>query len=80
MLSCQHITQKASDYIEGRMNFWQRLKFRAHLRACIHCDRFIGQLRVAIGYCSRAGHQCASPSDVERILQRIRDAEAAGNS
>ncbi|MBT5331114.1 MAG: zf-HC2 domain-containing protein, partial [Porticoccaceae bacterium] len=41
MLSCQHIAEYATDYVEGRMNFWQRLKFRMHLRACVHCERFI---------------------------------------
>ena len=79
MLSCQHITQKASDYIEGRLNFWQRLKFRAHLRACIHCDNFLRRLRLVIGYSSRAGHQCASEAEVQQVLQRIRQAESTGS-
>lgn len=74
MLSCQQITQKASDYIEGRMNFWQRLQFRMHLRMCIHCNGFIQRLRIAIGYTSRAAHQCASDAEIERVLHYVQQA------
>jgi hypothetical protein len=74
MLSCKHIAEYATDYMEGRMNFWQRLKFRSHLRACVHCGRFlkhIGLTCIVSGSCS---HQTASDQEVEAILEMVRAA------
>lgn len=80
MLSCQHITEKASDYFDGRMNPWQRWQFRAHLRACVYCDRFLRHLQITIGFGSVAAHQCASEAEIERVMQRIKRAAQSGQS
>jgi hypothetical protein len=75
MLSCQHIAEYATDYVEGRMNFWQRLKFRMHLRACVHCERFIRHMGLTCILSGRCAHQLATQEEVEAVLERIKSSQ-----
>jgi hypothetical protein len=76
MLSCKHITEYASDYVEGKMSFWQRLQFRMHLRACVHCSRFLRHLGLSISYTGKCLHETATEAEILAVLERIRTAEA----
>lgn len=75
MLSCQYIAEKASDYLEGRMNLWQRIRFKMHLRACAACDRFTNNLSLSIKFTNLCGHSCASNEEVATVLKKIQEAE-----
>lgn len=74
MLSCREITDQASNYIEGKMNFWQRLKFRSHLRACAHCSRFLRHLGLSIFFTGKCLHETASREEIEAVLAKIKNA------
>lgn len=74
MLSCKYITDYASDYVEGKMNFWQRLKFKSHLSACVHCARFQRHLGVTISFGSKCAHQYATEEEVQAILDMVKAA------
>lgn len=45
MLTCQQLTDLVTDYLEGRLSLWQRLKFELHVGMCPHCRRFLKQMR-----------------------------------
>lgn len=46
MLSCRELAQQqASDFLEQRLGWRQRLQFRIHLSMCRNCRRFVQQLR-----------------------------------
>lgn len=36
MLTCRHLTELVTDYVEGRMPFWQRARLQLHLGMCRH--------------------------------------------
>jgi anti-sigma factor ChrR (cupin superfamily) len=47
MLSCHDLAhQHASDYIDGQLGWRNRLRVRLHLLMCVHCRRFIRQLKL----------------------------------
>ena len=48
MLTCQQLTELVTEYLEGRMSFWQRARFQMHLGMCRHCRAYVAQMRVTI--------------------------------
>lgn len=48
MFKCRDIHDHASEYLEGRLSSWERLKFRWHLFICVNCRNFIRQLKATI--------------------------------
>jgi len=47
MLSCRELVAHSSDYLDGRLRLRERIGVRAHLAMCVHCRRFIRQLRLS---------------------------------
>lgn len=77
MLSCSHVTQQASDYIDRELSLFQRLKVRWHLRACIHCSRLVRHLKLTLGYTRELDRQLASIEEAEAILEKVLAADSA---
>lgn len=48
MLTCQQFTELVTDYLEGRLSFWQRVNFQFHLGFCWPCRVYLNQMRVTI--------------------------------
>ena len=48
MLSCKDITEKANSYIDEELPFFTRMKVKLHLSMCVHCKRYVEQLRTTI--------------------------------
>lgn len=76
MLSCSHVTQQASDYIDRDVSLFQRLKIRWHLRACIHCSRLVRHLKLTLGYTRKLDRQQASLEEAEAVLEKVLAAES----
>ena len=49
MITCRHVYESASDYVEGPVNLRERLLLFVHLVICKHCRRYIRQLKAVIG-------------------------------
>ena len=47
MLSCKDLVERSSDYLDGQLRLRERLGVRAHLAMCVHCRRFIRQLKLS---------------------------------
>jgi hypothetical protein len=75
MPSCREVTEKASEYVEKEMSFWQRLGFRLHLFICVHCRHYVKQLRLTIGALGRM-QQESTPSpnedEIKDIVQQLK--------
>lgn len=48
MLNCRQITDRASDYLDEALPFWESLQLRLHLMLCHHCRRYFRQLRATV--------------------------------
>jgi Putative zinc-finger len=44
MLNCRNIAEMATDYMERRLNLWERLQFRAHVLICGPCQLYLRQM------------------------------------
>ena len=48
MFSCHEMHKMTSDYLDKRLSFMQRIKFRLHIFMCHSCRRFVDQIRATI--------------------------------
>ena len=48
MLTCREVSEKANDYLDGRLGLWPRMQVRMHLLACRYCRAFMSQMRTVI--------------------------------
>lgn len=71
MLNCRDVTQHASDYLDKTLPLGQRLKLRLHLFMCIHCRRYLKQLRATIGLIGQSDFKPVSGQDAETITVKI---------
>ncbi|MBK8481083.1 MAG: zf-HC2 domain-containing protein [Proteobacteria bacterium] len=69
MLTCKELTEVITDYLEGRMSFGQRLRFRMHLALCRSCRRYLRQMRLTI----QALRRTLSELPAERMPAEMRD-------
>lgn len=53
MISCQQLTELVTDYVEGRMSLWDRVRFRLHLAMCPVCVTYVDQLEVTVATLGR---------------------------
>src|SRR5215471_18023078 len=71
MLSCKELSEKASDYLEGELSAWTRMKIRLHVFLCEHCRRYLHQLRLAVDAFALAAKTDAEERAEDRILQLL---------
>lgn len=45
MLTCLNITELVTDYLEGRLSFMDRLRFRMHIMMCKECREYLIQMK-----------------------------------
>jgi len=72
MLTCRELTELVTDYLEDRLSFMDRLRFRMHVGMCRHCRAYLDQMKQTI---RALVHLPAEeiPSDIrDELLQRFR--------
>jgi hypothetical protein len=74
LLTCKQVSDTASDLLEDPTTLTQRIKLRLHLMICIHCRRYLKQLRLAIGVVSNSGSAPApSKEEFETLVSQLGD-------
>jgi predicted anti-sigma-YlaC factor YlaD len=73
MLTCRELTEIVTDYIEGRMSLWDRVRFQLHLGMCTHCRAFVRQMRLARSANAAVPSPELTPELKEALLARFRD-------
>jgi glutaredoxin 3 len=71
MLSCEELSAKASDYLEGEVSPWLRMQIRLHVFLCEHCRRYLHQLRLAVDALALSAKTDAEERGEDRILQLL---------
>lgn len=72
MLRCKDVARQADDYLDQRLSWRQRLGVGLHLLICVHCRRYLAQLRLLIAGL-RARRAPASDEEVRRVIQRLEE-------
>jgi glutaredoxin 3 len=80
MLSCQQISERASDYLNGDLPWWARLEAKLHLFLCDRCRRHLHQIHLVVGALrlSRA-HKCTEHDGEEEAVRLLLNSRP-GNS
>jgi len=73
MLTCQEIAALLSDYLEGQLSLWQRMRFQLHLGMCASCRAYLHQLQATIGAARRLEPADVPPDVMEALIRRFRD-------
>ncbi len=72
LLSCRYVTEVVTNYLEGKMSFWDRFRFQLHLGMCAGCRRYLNQIRLTAAATGRLADDPV-PADVEKeLLERFR--------
>jgi anti-sigma factor RsiW len=69
MLVCRDVTALVTDFVEGRLTRWDRVRFQLHLGLCRGCRAYVRQLRLT----ARSLGELPAPelpADVEAELLR----------
>jgi hypothetical protein len=75
MPSCKEITEKSSDYLERNLPWWKRPGYWMHLAMCVHCRRYIDQLKLTIATLSKspeATPPSVSAEHVQEIVKKMK--------
>ena len=53
MLNCREITERASDFIDARLPWRERMEVRLHLMMCRFCREYVRQMTLVVGALQR---------------------------
>jgi anti-sigma factor RsiW len=48
MLSCKQVTELITDYLEGRLDLIERMRFQMHVGMCKHCRAYLRQMKATV--------------------------------
>ena len=75
MQTCQELTELVTDYLEGRLGWWDRVSFQIHLGICPHCRAYLRQMRETVARLGEVPDE-PIPDDVrDALLERFRGFE-----
>lgn len=69
MLSCKKVVENTSEYLDGNLSFSQKLKVKLHLFMCVHCRRYIRQIKQTIQMIG-GSQKKQVPSETEKELMQ----------
>lgn len=72
MLTCQELTELITDYLEGRVSFMDRLRFRLHIGMCRHCRAYLEQMKQTIRTLGMLPVEEIPPDVRDELLARFR--------
>lgn len=71
-LSCKEFVELLTDYLDGSMGLWTRVRFQLHLGLCLGCRRHLQHLKQTIDTLSRLPSEPPPPAIQEELLRRFR--------
>ncbi len=73
MLTCRELTELVTDYVEGRLSLWDRVRFSLHVGMCPHCRAYVRQMQLTRDVLGRTP-PLSLPEDVKaELLERFKD-------
>ncbi len=68
MLKCRDLVHDADALLDGGLPLRRRVALRLHLFMCVHCRRYLRQLRLLVAVLRRRGDEPASQQEVDRVV------------
>ncbi len=73
MLKCKEIVEKSSDFVDGQLTLKGKIDFYWHIFMCVHCRRFLRQLRLMLSSMPYLDEKELTDNEVELIMQRVKE-------
>ena len=74
MMTCQQMTELVTDYLEGKMSFFQRLQFQMHVGMCKPCRRYLAQMKTTVSTLGELPEDFEIPTEIKQeLLASFRD-------
>lgn len=70
-MTCKEFVEIVTDYLEGSMTFWERLRFHLHLGLCFGCRVYLQQMKRAIHTLRQLPQEPVPPAVREQLLERF---------
>jgi anti-sigma factor RsiW len=71
-LSCAHLVELVTDYLEGALSRRDRTRFEAHLAECPHCATYLDQIRTTVAASGRLREEWLEPEMRDALLHAFR--------
>jgi len=71
-ITCTEAVELVTDYLEGSLSFWNRIRFHLHLGLCLGCRIYLKQIRQTIAALGRLPQEPIPPAIRDELLQRFR--------
>jgi anti-sigma factor RsiW len=72
-MTCQDVVELVTDYLEGRLSWRDRRRFRKHMSACVYCGRYLEQMQVTLRTVGRLDGESLSPRARADLLAAFSD-------
>ena len=73
MLTCQELTELVTDYAEGHLSLWDRMRFRMHLGMCKHCRAYVHDRKMTVQTVGKLEPEPIPDVVRDELLERFRD-------
>ncbi|MBI4483432.1 MAG: zf-HC2 domain-containing protein [Acidobacteria bacterium] len=73
MITCKEMTELVTDYLEGRLPWGRRLRFRLHLGMCWRCRIYLRQMKQTIRTLGKLPPEPISEEVRDELLKRFRN-------
>ena len=73
-MTCAEFVEMVTDYLEGSMSFWKRVRFHLHLGLCFGCRVHLKQMQQTIRTLGRLPEAPPPPEVRAELLRRFRHA------
>ncbi|MEW6683376.1 MAG: zf-HC2 domain-containing protein [Nitrospirota bacterium] len=70
-VTCKHITEVITDYLEGKLGLVDRLRFQLHLGVCLGCRRYLRQMRQTVHTLGQLPPEPMPPAVRDELLRRF---------
>ena len=71
MMSCRDLAELITDYLEGKLDLGDRLRFQVHLGLCVHCRAYLKQLEETAGALGEVQPEPPPPEVEAELLRRF---------
>ena len=76
-LSCRHVVELVTDYLEGTLSRRDRRRVERHLAGCDGCSTYVEQMRATLAALGRIPEESLTPDARDALLHAFRDWHAA---
>jgi anti-sigma factor RsiW len=72
-LTCRHVVEIVTDYLEGTLSWRERRRFERHLAACDGCTAYVDQMRATLAALGTITEESLPPDARDALLHAFRD-------